>query len=205
MSSPLHFPLTSSENIAQVSDRLRAGAIGIITTDTLPGFSACASNEKAVITIARIKGSPDRRQFVWLAADADMAFSVTETTDAVQRQLRSVWPAGVTAIMSAASNAPEWAGSTIAIRVPDDKELRRVIAAVGEPIVSTSVNPAGETPLWEQTVITTTYGERVDFTAGSRWKESPASTIVDLTEGEPVVVRAGAYAWTAGSGKPSNE
>jgi tRNA A37 threonylcarbamoyladenosine synthetase subunit TsaC/SUA5/YrdC len=81
--------------------------------------------------------------------------------------------------------------------------LRAVIESLGEPVLSTSVNEAGEPPLEDLDAIERRFAAAVDILvdAGALSGGLP-STVVDFTGEAPAVIRAGAYAWD-GAGNPS--
>lgn len=176
---------------------LEQGGVVVLPTDTLYGLSAAASSRKGVKRIRRIKRSDEARLFIVLASSIDMAEAHVRSFGCTSRdELSRVWPAPVTAILPAGSKKAEWMGETVAIRVPDVPQLLEIIAELGEPIVSTSVNRGGDPPMTSLADIEREFGGDVDMIvafAGARG--SRASTIVDFTGEEPVVVREGDYRW----------
>jgi tRNA A37 threonylcarbamoyladenosine synthetase subunit TsaC/SUA5/YrdC len=95
-------------------------------------------------------------------------------------------------------------GPTVAVRVPALEPLRRLIEEVGEPVVSSSVNRAGEEPLTDAHDIRREFSSEVDLIVTGTVPGGASSTLVDLCGKSPKVIREGAYAWTAaGAGKPS--
>jgi tRNA A37 threonylcarbamoyladenosine synthetase subunit TsaC/SUA5/YrdC len=88
---------------------------------------------------------------------------------------------------------------TIALRVPETPLLRSIVGALGEPILSTSVNPAGEPPMPGPKEMEELFGGAVDIMiTGGEEMAGTASTIVDFTGGKPVLIRKGAYPWSEG-------
>jgi len=112
-----------------------------------------------------------------------------------REELGRVWPAPVTAILPLGKQLAEWMGETVAVRVPAVPALLDLISELGEPIVSTSVNRSGEPPRTSLDEIEAEFGPEVDMVVRGKITATLASTIVDLTGDEPVVVRQGHFAW----------
>jgi L-threonylcarbamoyladenylate synthase len=118
--------------------------------------------------------------------------------------LARAWPAPLSVIVPSGAACPAWVGPTVAIRVPALAPLCALIARIGEPIVSTSVNRSGSEPLGDAHEIRAEMGDEVDLIVTGLIDGHTASTIVDLSGKTPRVVRRGSYAWAAaGEGKPS--
>ncbi len=185
------------------AEALVRGAVVALPTDTLFGFSAALSHDAAVRRIAAIKRAPEDRRFIVLASSIDMVARYVSSFGCSTRDaLASRWPAAFTAILPAGPSCPAWVGPTVALRVPAWEPLRAVIARVGEPIVSTSVNRTGAPALDDAHDILREFGDDIDAVFERAGAGGGASTIVDLCGNAPRVVRAGAYAWD-GAGKPS--
>jgi len=187
------------------AESLVRGAVLALPTDTLYGLSAAISQEGAVRRIASIKQAPDDRRFIMLASDIDMVERYVASFGCLSRdQLAARWPAPLTVILPSGPECPAWVGPTVAIRVPAWEPLRAVIERVGEPVVSTSVNRTGQSPLDEAHAIAREFGEEIDAVFERSGSGGGASTIVDLCGKSPRVIRRGAYAWDAKGGvKPS--
>jgi len=184
---------------------LDGDGVVVLPTDTLYGFSAELSSEDAYRRIASIKGSDGARHFVHLAASVEMVANYVEGWNGgIAGSLGAIWPARLTAVLPSGTLVPEWVGTTIAFRVPDVPELCRIIETLGQPIISTSVNRAGERPAVSADQIEDKFADDVDLiVTGEVDTRSKPSTIVTFVEQRPRVLRAGAYAWPAAA-KPSN-
>jgi L-threonylcarbamoyladenylate synthase len=182
---------------AWVARALNAADVVVLPTDTLYGLSAVIDSRKAFDRLLALKGYDARRPFVHLAESIDMVARYIGgwgcTSDA---ELRGIWPAPLTAVLPSGERAPAWVGKTIAFRVPEAPELIRLIRAVGQPIVSTSVNRAGEPPLDDADAIAAAFGDEIDLlVVGASAARGAPSTVVDFTGKTPRVIRRGAYPW----------
>lgn len=184
---------------------LRGGGVVIVPTDTLYGLSSAMSSRLGYERIVSIKGAGEDRRFLYLASGVDMVERYIQGWGcASRRDFERAWPAPLSAVFRSGGKSPVWVGETVAFRVPLHPLLGPVIEALGEPVLSTSVNAAGEPPLGDARVIEERFGALVDLVvdAGPLAVEAP-STLVDFTGEKPVVLRRGGYAWD-GAKKPSN-
>jgi tRNA threonylcarbamoyl adenosine modification protein (Sua5/YciO/YrdC/YwlC family) len=176
---------------------LRRGGVVIIPTDTLYGLSATLTSDAGYKRILDIKECDGDRNFLLLASSIDMVDRfICSWGCASKEQLADIWPAPLTGIFPSGSNCPSWAGESIAFRVPDYDPVRRVIEKVGEPILSTSVNAKGNSPLHRYDVIEEQFGSSVDLIAECQiTRQDLPSTIVDFSRSKPHLVRQGSYPW----------
>ncbi|MDD4857333.1 MAG: L-threonylcarbamoyladenylate synthase, partial [Candidatus Krumholzibacteria bacterium] len=170
-------------------------------TVTIYGFHCAASRLDAVERIRMIKARAGRSGFILLAGDLDMAGNlVARWPGSSEAILAGAWPAPLTAILPARRTVPEILApnGAVAVRVPAHEHLRALIMALGEPIVSTSVNAAGRAPITRIADTRRSFpGLEAYISRRGRASGSP-STIVDFTSRIPRLVRAGAYRWPAG-------
>jgi L-threonylcarbamoyladenylate synthase len=186
-------------------ETLARGGVVVLPTDTLYGFSAKLSAEEAVHRISAIKHAPNDRRYIVLASSIEMVERCVQSWGCVTREsLAKRWPAPLSVILPSGPSLPAWIGPTVAVRVPALEPLRELIAALDEPIVSTSVNRSGQEPLHDAHEIRREFSSEVDLIVTGEVPGAVSSTLVDLCGASPRVVREGAYAWaSAGAGKPS--
>jgi len=187
-------------------ETLTRGGVVVLPTDTLYGFSARLSSEDAIRRISAVKRAPNDRRYILLASSIEMVESVVRSFGCASRdQLLRAWPSPLSVILPAGPTCPAWVGPTVALRVPALEPLRALIEALGEPIVSSSVNRSGADPLTDAHDIRREFAGEVDLIVLGE-SDAAASTLVDLCGDAPRVVRRGAYDWaaSAGDGKPVN-
>jgi L-threonylcarbamoyladenylate synthase len=180
-------------------EELETGGVVLLSTDTLPGLHSLASHPDAAEALRRCKGSPVGRPFLLLFADLESVLRHGAPRSERQlAELRLAWPGPLTALLvPKAETPPSWIheGRSMAARVPAHPELRAVLARLGAPLFSTSVNRAGETPATSMAEARRRFPSlAVLLDAGS---EGPAeaSTLVDLTCDPARVLREGAAPW----------
>jgi L-threonylcarbamoyladenylate synthase len=84
----------------------------------------------------------------------------------------------------------------VGVRVPADAIARAVCVACGHPVTATSANLSGAPAAATADDVEHALGDRIEFMLDAgRTPGGAPSTIVDMTAGEPRLVRAGAIAW----------
>ncbi|HET6463014.1 MAG TPA: L-threonylcarbamoyladenylate synthase [Candidatus Krumholzibacteria bacterium] len=186
-------------------ETLSKGGVVVLPTDTLYGFSARLSAENAVHRISDIKHANQDRRYIVLASSMAMVDRCVQSYGCTTREsLAKRWPSPLSVILPSGPSLPAWVGPTVAVRIPALESLRMLIAALGEPIVSTSVNRTGQEPLHDAHEIRREFSSEVDLIVMGEVPGAVSSTLVDLCGETPKVIREGAYAWaSAGAGKPS--
>ena len=186
--------------IDEAAKWIRAGYVVAIPTDTLYGLAADPFSAAAVARVFDVKGRAADRALPLIAADvAQIASSLGRLSEMATRLADRFWPGPLTLLMPAARQlAREVSGETgtVGVRVPADAIARAVCAACGHPVTATSANLSGAPAAATADDVEDALGDRIEFMldAGPTPGGAP-STIVDVTAGEPRLVRAGAIAW----------
>jgi L-threonylcarbamoyladenylate synthase len=186
--------------IAEAARALSAGAVLILPTDTLYGFHCAASCRAAIERIRALKGRRSGVGFILLASDLAMADRlVASWPRGARAALAAAWPAPLTAVLPASSRVPCSAArrGSVAVRIPAHDRLRRLIRALGTPVLSTSVNVSGRPPMTRIADIRRSFPGLAGYLSRRGRPSASPSTVVDFTRGEPSVVRAGKYPWHA--------
>jgi L-threonylcarbamoyladenylate synthase len=187
---------------ARVAAALAAGGTAVLPTDTMYGLHCAAFRAGAVKRIRALKRRASASGFILLASDAAMADRlVSRWPGGAKEVLSRVWPAPLTALLPARKNLPAALAprGVVAVRVPRHAALRALIAAVGEPLVSTSANLAGRRPLSRIADIERAFPGLDAYVSKRGRTPARPSTIVDFTSGRPTLVRPGSIPWPAGS------
>jgi L-threonylcarbamoyladenylate synthase len=175
---------------------LREGGVVVMPCDTIYGLVGVAPGAES--RIRRLKGRQEK-SFLRLIPSA--AWLPRFTDMELPESLRAYWPGPLTVIFPAkeskgrqrpqrSSARPE---PTVALRVPDDPLLLRLLQDLEAPLFSTSVNRSGEPPLSSIENIAATYEGQVDLVVdGGDLPGRIPSTIVDVTVRPFRVLRQGA-------------
>ncbi|HKV31861.1 MAG TPA: L-threonylcarbamoyladenylate synthase [Candidatus Dormibacteraeota bacterium] len=179
-----------ASHIAQAAERLRAGAVIAFPTDTLYGVGACASDAAAVARLYRAKRRPAEQPMVWLVTDRAQVERFAAVSAAATELMDRYWPGPLTLVLPA--RIPR-AGSTIAVRAPDHEVALALLTSLGEPIASSSANPAGQPPPIDADQVIAGWDDELDLVLdGGPCRIGQPSTILDLSGATPRILRQGA-------------
>jgi L-threonylcarbamoyladenylate synthase len=177
-------------HIVQAAERLRAGAVIAFPTDTLYGVGARAADPAAVARLYQVKRRPSEQPMVWLVTDRAQVERFAVVSGAATALMARHWPGPLTLVLPARIPTD---GPTIAVRAPDHEVALALLSALGEPIASSSANPAGQPPPVDADQVITGLGDALDLVldAGPCRIGHP-STILDLSGATPRILRQGA-------------
>ena len=192
------YPDNPQENlIAEVIKTLNNGGIIIYPSDTVYALGCNIFDIRAMEKLAQIKKIKlEKAQFSIICNDFSHLSSFTRAIDtSVFRFLKSKIPGPFTFILEANKSLPlAYKGNkTVGIRVPDHPIPQLIVEKLGHPIASTSIKDDDEVIEYstDPELIAEKYDHLVDIVIDSGYGDNVASTIVDLTSGEPEIIRQG--------------
>jgi len=150
-SNPLgHGRVAKAESaaIAEAVERLRAGAVVAIPTETVYGLAADASNADAVAQIYRTKGRPDFNPLIVHVPDHAAAERLAQFDDRASKLAVRFWPGPLTLVLPLQPDArvakAVTAGlPTIALRCPAHPVMQAVLKQSGLALAAPSANRSG--------------------------------------------------------------
>jgi L-threonylcarbamoyladenylate synthase len=171
-------------------ERLRAGAVIAFPTDTLYGVGARAADQAAVARLYELKRRPSGQPMVWLVGDRNQVERFAVVSPAAADLMARFWPGPLTLVLPAHAQAD---GSTLAVRAPNHEVALALLRALGEPIASSSANPAGQSPPVDADQVIAALGEELDIVLdGGPCPIGQPSTILDLSGATAQILRQGA-------------
>ncbi len=183
--------------VEKIVEVLKRGGLVIYPTDTVYGLGCDITNSKALQRIARIKGIKlEKANWSFVCADlSNLSDYVRQIDSTTFKILKRTLPGPYTFILPGNNNLPKdfKKKKTVGIRVPDNAIAQALVTGLGNPIVSTSIRD--EDDILEYTtdpeLIFEKWQNLVDIVIDGGYGGNVASTVIDLSEGEPVVVREG--------------
>lgn len=185
--------------IKQVVECLEKGGIIIYPTDTVYGLGCDIFNKSAYEKICRLKGiKPEKANFSFVCSNLKhLADYTSPFSNTAFRLMKKTLPGCYTYILKANNDVPKMFKNkkrTIGIRVPDNNISMAIVEALGRPILSTSLKSSDEVLEYhtDPYEIFLDYEKQVDIVIDGGYGKNVPSTVVDLTSGEPEVLREGA-------------
>ena len=176
---------------------LKDGGVVAIPTDTLYGLAADVFNHGAIDRVFAVKGRSETSALPVLVNGWEQVRMVaTDVPPQAKRLASQFWPGALTLVVLKADGLPDRltaGGPTVAIRMPDHTVPIELMNGLGGPITGTSANVSGGPDPSTLAELTAQIGARVDYIVQSGpVPRGIASTIVDITSGQPRLLREGA-------------
>lgn len=187
----------NEKEIAKVIKVLKDGGLIIYPTDTVYGLGCDITNTKALERIAKIKGIKlEKANFSFICSDlSHISDYIKQIDTSTFKILKRALPGPYTFILPGNNSLPKEfkKKTTVGIRVPDNEIALEIVRKLGNPIVSTSIHDDDEILEYstDPELIFEKWQNLVDVVIDGGYGDNEASTIIDLFEGEPVVVREG--------------
>lgn len=193
----LYEDYNSEKDLKKVVEVLRDGGIIIYPTDTVYGLGCDITKTRGLERIAKIKGIKlEKANFSFICHDLSNLSDYAKQIDTAKfKILKRSLPGPYTFILPGSSNLPKEfkRKSTVGIRVPNNNIILEIVKLLGNPIVSTSIHDDDEILEYstDPELIFEKWADKVDLIIDGGYGDNTPSTIIDLTEDEPIVVREG--------------
>lgn len=188
----------NERNVAHAAEALRDGHIIVYPTDTLYALGCDALNQRAIERLCRLKGlNPDKNLLSVVCSDISQAAEYARIDNRAFRMLKEYLPGPFTFILPASTRLPKvFKGrKTVGVRIPDCDVARALASALGNPLLTASVNLDADSPedATEPDALAMRYGSDAALLLDGGAGSAEPSTIVDLLDSSaPEVVRLGA-------------
>lgn len=186
-----------ARKLARIVGVLKNGGIIIYPTDTVYGMGCDITNKNALEKLARLKNIKlDKADFSFICKDLkNLSDHVSQITTQTFKILKRNLPGPYTFILPGSSSLPSAfkKKKTVGIRIPENEIALAIVRELGNPIVSTSIKDEDEVLEYttDPSLIYDKWNKHVDIVIDGGFGGNEASTIIDLTQGEPVVIREG--------------
>lgn len=185
----------NSRNIDEAVDVLRDGGIVIYPTDSLYALGCDALNNRAIERLCRIKGlNPDKNLLSIVCASLSQAAEYARIDNKAFRILKNHLPGPFTFILSASTTLPKvFKGrKTVGVRIPDNDVARALAEALGNPVLSASVEAPNPDDIALPESLALIYDNDADAILDYGEGMTIPSTIVDITDSSaPEIIREG--------------
>ena len=183
--------------IAQVVTQLESGGIIIYPSDTVYAMGCSINNNKAIERLLRLKGwHKDKSTLSFVCANlSDLSSYVTPLDNATFKLLKRALPGPYTFILSGNNDLPPVfkKRKEVGIRIPDHHIPISIVTALGHPIVTASIKDPDQVIEYttDPELIREYWDKHVDLIIDGGIGGNQPSTIIDVTQNPPVVLREG--------------
>lgn len=182
--------------VRQAVDILRDGGVIVYPTDSAYAIGCRIGDKAALDRIRRIRRLDDRHNFTLVCRDLSEIATYARVDNAIYRLLKHHTPGAFTFILRATSEVPRRLmhpkRRTVGLRVPDNAIAQALLADLNEPLMSvTLIMPGDVLPLIDPYEIRELLEHEVDLVVDGGYCGMEATTVVDLVDEPPLILRAG--------------
>lgn len=192
----IHPDNPQSRLIAQAVEIINGGGVIVYPTDCAYALGCHIGDKSAVDRIRRIRKLDDKHNFTLVCRDLSDVSTYAKVDNSTYRLLKNYTPGAYTFILRATSEVPRRLlhakRRTIGLRIPDHRITQALLEQLGEPLMSSSlILPGQDLPLTEPYDIREALEHSVDLVIDGGYCGMEATTVVNLTEEIPALVRVG--------------
>ncbi len=182
--------------ISQCVEALKQGGVVIYPTDSGYAIGCCLEDKNAMTRICRIRKIDSNHNFTLMCRDLSEIANYAQVNNVAYRLIKNNTPGNYTFIFKATKDVPRRLMNekrkTIGIRVPSNPIALALLEAMGEPLMSTSlILPGDDFTQSDPEVIRDLLDNQVDLIIHGGYLGQKPTTVIDLTEDTPVVLRVG--------------
>jgi tRNA threonylcarbamoyl adenosine modification protein (Sua5/YciO/YrdC/YwlC family) len=178
---------------------LKSGGIIIYPTDSVYALGCDMMNQKAVERLCRIKNiKPEKSTFSFICSDLSLLSQFARPIpNSIFRIIKKALPGPYTFILEASSQVPKLlkqSRKTVGIRVPDNLICKELVTALGNPIISTSLNNLDDELMdyfTDPENIFQQYKDKVDAVIDGGHGNIYPTTVINVSNDEVEIIREG--------------
>jgi tRNA threonylcarbamoyl adenosine modification protein (Sua5/YciO/YrdC/YwlC family) len=183
--------------IAQVVELLREDALIAYPTDSGYALGIQLGNRDGLDRIKKLRELDDKHHFTLVCRDFAQLGQLVQLSNAAFRAIKAATPGPYTFILPATTEVPKRLmhpkKRTVGVRIPDYAVVRALLEELGEPLLSSTLLMPGETePMTDGWQVKDELDHWLDAVIDSGDCGSEPTTVVDFSDGAPVVARVGA-------------
>lgn len=182
--------------IKQAVEIIRKGGVVVYPTDSAYALGCQIGDKAAVERVRRLRQLDKTHNFTLMCCDMSQLGVFAKIDTGIFRLLKAHVPGPYTFILNGTREVPRLLlhekRRTIGLRVPQNPILLALLAELGEPLMSVSlILPGDEDPMTDPYEIRQRLEHHVDLIIDGGFGDLKASTVIDLTGDEPVLIREG--------------
>ncbi|MCX5783908.1 MAG: L-threonylcarbamoyladenylate synthase [Elusimicrobia bacterium] len=182
-----------AKDISIAALEISQGAIAVAPTDTVYGIITNCFAQKSVKKIYRIKKRPYSKALPVFICSVAQAKKLAKWPKQAQALAKKHWPGALTLVLAAQGRGLKIAAkdNTIALRMPDNKFLLKLMRMAKVPLASTSANISGEPPVKAEKEAVKKFSGKANYIFLGGSLTGKESTIIDLSVKPAKILRPG--------------
>lgn len=177
-----------------VVQSLKKGDVVSFPTETVMGLAVDAFNQEAYQKLIEIKNRPANKAFPFVVHNIEEIEKYAYLTDISKKVINAFLPGPLTIILTKKETVPSYITNnqdSIAIRIPNDETVLKILKEFNSPILLTSANKSGEEAALNNKECVNIFNGELEYIVEGECLIKEASTIIDLRDEEIKLVREG--------------
>jgi tRNA threonylcarbamoyl adenosine modification protein (Sua5/YciO/YrdC/YwlC family) len=190
----LYNDLPRERLLQQVAEKLRDGSLAVVPTDTNYAAVCSIDSKRGIQRLYSLKTGKKQKQFTLFCADLTDISRYAVVGNQAYRLMKSLLPGPYTFILRASRQVPKMVMTrrrTVGIRVPDRPACQALITCLGTAVLGVSARGEQGQVIGTAQSLERYYHHLVDYVFDAGDIDSESSTIIDLTQSPPEVLREG--------------
>ncbi|MGO4762202.1 L-threonylcarbamoyladenylate synthase [Cupriavidus sp. 2KB_3] len=182
--------------IKQAAQILRQGGLIALPTDSSYALACPLDDKTAVERLRRLRGIDDKHHLTLMCSDLSELGNFARVDNRQYRWIKGATPGPYVFILEATKEVPRRlshpARKTIGVRVPDHAVPLALLAELGQPMISATLQmPGDDEPMNDPAEIRARLEKQLDLVVDGGPAPAQPTTVIDLSGGEPELVRLG--------------
>lgn len=182
--------------IKQAAQIIHAGGIVALPTDSCYALVCHLDDKNAVERLRQLRGIDDKHHLTLLCRDLSEIAQYAKVDNRQYRMLKAATPGPYTFILEATKEVPRRLShpsrKTIGLRVPENPIAHALLEELGQPLLGTTLILPGESePLTDPDEVRAQLEKRIELVIDGGACSLEPTTVIDLTDDEPVLLRQG--------------
>lgn len=182
--------------LQQAVDVIQWGGVIVYPTDASYALGCHIGDKNALQRICQIRRLPEKHYFSLMCKSISNLGSYAQLSNSAFRLVKALTPGPYTFIMQASREVPKQLlidkRKTIGMRIPDNPVIQALLERLGEPLMNSTLSlPGDDWPLNDVDEMEFRVGKQVDLILYAGPCSLESTTVIDLVNDEPVVVREG--------------
>jgi tRNA threonylcarbamoyl adenosine modification protein (Sua5/YciO/YrdC/YwlC family) len=182
--------------IKQAVQIIHGGGVVALPTDSCYALVCHLDDKGAVERLRRIRGIDEKHHLTLLCRDLSEIAEYAKVDNRQYRLLKAATPGPYTFILEATKEVPRRVShpsrKTIGLRVPENTVAHALLEELQQPLLGTTlILPDSEQPMTDAEEIRDRLGKQIDLVIDGGACSLEPTTVIDLSDSEPVLVRQG--------------
>jgi tRNA threonylcarbamoyl adenosine modification protein (Sua5/YciO/YrdC/YwlC family) len=183
--------------VKRAAELIREGAVVVYPTDSAYALGCHLGDRKALERIMQLRAVDKHHNFTLMCRDLSELGTYAKVDNSTFRLLKANTPGAYTFVLPGTSEVPKRLlhekRKSIGLRIPDNRIALAILEELNEPLLTSTLILAGETePLNDPYDIRDRLEHHVDLIIDGGHCGLEPTTVVDLRDGTPVILREGA-------------